>query len=230
MNDRLKNLVEKIDALTLRERGMVMAAVLAIIVMFWHSVLMGPLNLEQDTLEKKLESLKTQLKVISVEEEAVVKRGGFDPNLEERKIAQELEKQLQVLDASIEEHAANIVTPPQMSEMLKKILAEQANLQLVSLSSVDAEPLLKAPEKKQVKQPQEPVQKSQQNRIALYKHGMDIQISGAYLDVLAFLEAVEQVQWDVFWDAVSIKIAEYPNNQVSIKLHTVSLDSAWIGI
>lgn len=230
MNKRLSKLADRIDAMTLRERGFVMAAVLAVMIMSWYSILVEPLNLEQDTLEKSLESLKVELKAISIQEEAVVKHGVYDPNEAERKIAQQLEKQLQVLDAEIKQHATNIVTPSQMTEVLGKILAEQANLQLISLSSVDAQPLLADPKKKQTKRLQRPEPRPQQNLITLYKHGMNIEIAGAYLDVLTFLQAVEKLEWDIFWDAISIKIAGYPNNRVSIKLHTVSLDSAWIGI
>lgn len=228
MNKKISKLADKIDALTLRERGMVFAAMLALLIMVWNSILMEPLNKEQDVLQSELSSFEDLMKTIVIEEETIIKRGSYNPNEKEHKRIVELEKQLQTANKQIEQYGSNVVTPPQMTDLLEKILAEQTNLELISLSSVDARPLLADTKKKQAKKQQQP--QPQQDRITLYKHGMNIELAGAYLDVLSFLRAVEKLQWDIFWDAISITITEYPNNRVTIKLHTISLDSAWIGI
>jgi len=228
MKQHILKLAEKIDALTLRERGVVMAAVLAVVIMAWDSILMEPLNQEEKIFKLELKSLDTRVSAITVESESLIKLGSFNPNLKAIVRIQDLEKRIQKLDSKIKGLATNVVTPTQMAQLLDEMLAQQANLDLVRLESIDSEPLVKNGRTKQPAEMDDT--KAVESKGLIYKHGMIIQVVGSYMDLLTFLQTVEGFEWGVLWDSVVINQRGYPRNNITVRLHTISLDKSWIGV
>ena len=51
-----------------------------------------------------------------------------------------------------------------------------------------------------------------------------------YLDVLAYLHALESLEWRFYWRLLELESTAYPRNRVRIELSTLSLDKDWIGV
>jgi len=64
----------------------------------------------------------------------------------------------------------------------------------------------------------------------MYKHGLRIQLSGQYPDILRYLGALEALPWKVFWGEVQLQTEKYPVSRVTLVIYTLSLDEAWIGV
>ncbi len=52
---------------------------------------------------------------------------------------------------------------------------------------------------------------------------------GTYFDVIHYLEQLEKVT-GFSWEQLDYKVVGYPNAEVKIKLHTISLSEGWIGV
>jgi MSHA biogenesis protein MshJ len=64
----------------------------------------------------------------------------------------------------------------------------------------------------------------------VYKHGMNIEVTGGYLDILHYLKSLEALPWKVFWGKVSLKTENHPDSRVSLLIYTLSTHEAWIGL
>lgn len=63
-----------------------------------------------------------------------------------------------------------------------------------------------------------------------YLHPVEIVVEGRYLDIVAYLRALESLQWHFYWRVLELETKAYPLNRVRIELSTVSLDKEWIGV
>ncbi len=63
-----------------------------------------------------------------------------------------------------------------------------------------------------------------------YVHPVEIVVEGTYLDVLAYLHALESLEWRFYWRLLELESTAYPRNRVRIELSTLSLDRDWIGV
>jgi len=64
----------------------------------------------------------------------------------------------------------------------------------------------------------------------LFRHGLRLELEGSYLDFLDYLDAVERLPWQLYWGTLSLNTQEYPRNEISIEIFTLSLDEDWIGV
>ena len=55
-------------------------------------------------------------------------------------------------------------------------------------------------------------------------------LEGRYLDVLAYLEALEALPWHFYWRRLELTATSYPTNRVRVELGTVSMGSEWIDL
>ena len=63
-----------------------------------------------------------------------------------------------------------------------------------------------------------------------YLHPVELVIEGRYLDIVAYLHALEGLPWHFYWRVLELETKQYPLNRVRIELSTVSLDKEWIGV
>jgi MSHA biogenesis protein MshJ len=63
-----------------------------------------------------------------------------------------------------------------------------------------------------------------------YVHPVELVVEGNYLDVLAYLHALENLPWRFYWKILELQTTHYPTNRVRIELSTLSMDKDWIGV
>ncbi|UUZ54713.1 hypothetical protein LP419_01235 [Massilia sp. H-1] len=111
-----------------------------------------------------------------------------------------------------------------MSGLLEKILRSQRSLKLVSMRTLregEAEPA--------------PAPATAQNgaRLALpaellHKHGVEVVVQGSYADIVAYLDALESMQGQIFWGGAAMKVDTYPKATLTLVVYTVNLDKKWV--
>lgn len=66
--------------------------------------------------------------------------------------------------------------------------------------------------------------------VALYRHGIKLTLTGRYSALQAYLADLEQLQWKFFWQEFDLKVTEYPNNELSVTLYSLSTERKFIGV
>jgi len=64
----------------------------------------------------------------------------------------------------------------------------------------------------------------------VYMHGVEIVVQGGYLDMLQYMQALEKMPWQLFWNKASLQVEEYPKATLNLTLYTLSLDRKWMNL
>jgi MSHA biogenesis protein MshJ len=61
----------------------------------------------------------------------------------------------------------------------------------------------------------------------LYRHGVEITLSGSYSDLHAYLNALEQLPRRVYWGELKINAQAHPAIVMTLTVYTISLEKTW---
>ena len=64
----------------------------------------------------------------------------------------------------------------------------------------------------------------------IYRHGMELTVSGGYLELLRYLEQLEGLPTQLYWTALDLNAASYPSHRMKIVVYTLSLDRSWLNV
>jgi MSHA biogenesis protein MshJ len=215
-------LVKKYESLTLRERAIVVFAILGAAIYLWDQMLMQPLRNQRMSLDSEL---------------SLASASGFDaqsvdlsdPRQVNLKRAAELQTRVQLLDTQIAGTASGFVAANRMVEVLNDVLDRQGTLELVSIRNLPVVSLVPPPKAEEGAAPVEPEANAGPGEPP-YVHAIEIVIEGQYADILDYLEALEALPWRFRWNTLDLNARGYPRNRVRIELSTLSLDATWLGV
>lgn len=226
-----ESLAARIDALSLRERGFVMAGVLAVTYFLWSSAIMQPMERRQRELSSDQLRVAAELTALNAQAQAMLKQAKEDPNKIHRAELEALKAELAGLNKDLEGTTDHLVPPGQMAKVLEAVLLGSSGLQLLQVASLGSSPLVPeskpaAPKAKDAAQEDPDIDVPARK---VYKHGVKLVMQGSFFSVLEYLRKLEQLDWNFFWDAVEFRVVDYPDATVEITVFTISLDATWIG-
>lgn len=220
LNAQVAALRDRIDALSLRERGMVFIAVMVVLYLVAANVVFGPLRTEHGRIQQDLKTKRNQVQTVEMQTQALVASGAGDINAQNTTKIAALKRQLNELDVAMDTMTSGVVPPKEMAKLVERMLSQNRSLELVKLENLP--PALLGDAKSAPAQSTTAVQ--------IYKHGMRVQVRGRYLDVVNYLKALEALPWKVFWGEVSLETEKYPSSKVTFVIYTLSRHPGWIGV
>jgi MSHA biogenesis protein MshJ len=213
---------QRIDSATLRERFMMFAAGLLIVVGTLHAALVEPQVAEQRRLtaqqaQRQLEGAKLQAEV-----QKLASGRRQDPNAEARARVDALRQELAQLNGAIAEEQKKFTAPEQMRTVLEEMLSRNRKLRLMDMKTLPLATLSDA-------RTQDSSGKAASGADRLiYRHGVQITLSGTYLDMLGYLTELEKLTTQMYWGGMELNVAEYPSATLKLTVYTLSLDRAWM--
>ena len=221
MRDKIKLLIQKINSLTLRERLLVLVAVLIVMHQAWDSLIWRPQVERSERLLSQESQANDDLLQTQVELKILTAKANQDPDLQTKQQIENLKSQLVSINQQIDETSASLVSPEEMAKLLEQLLTSEKSLQLLKLETQASEPLITSGT-----EGKETVSTTYQ----IYRHGFTIEFAGGYLATLRYIEALEELPWRFFWDGIEYEVDEYPQSKVRLNLYTLSLSKGWIGV
>jgi MSHA biogenesis protein MshJ len=238
---RWQQLAAKIDALTVRERVLLFAAVAAGIVFVAHVTTLGPLLRKQAALRAQVSQQQNNLAGMDGEITQKVKAYQVDPDAPTRARLDAALGQGAQLSGSLRAMQKGLVAPERMGALLDTLLRANGRLQLVSMKTLAVGALLDAPAqpgtgpqpnggKRIGAAPVPPSPREQGARPAdmLYRHGVEIALRGNYLDLVNYMGALEAMPTQLFWGKAQLDVEDYPASRLTLTLYTLSLDPKWM--
>lgn len=224
MKQYWQQLADKIDARTLRERGLIFAMLAVVLLSLVNLTLINPLMAKQKQLSGKMTQEQTQIAAVQAALEAMMHARSMDPDASNRERSQQLKQQLADMDKSLAGMQNGLVQHEKMAALLEDILQRNGQLQLLSLKTLPAAPIVdtgtdttaQAADNKQ--------------QALVYKHGVELTVQGNYNGLLNYLSELEKLPWQMFWSKVKLDAHEFPKVKLSLTLYTLSLDKAWLSI
>lgn len=211
----------RVNALSVRERLLLLIALVTLMVMLWKSYLYDPLLGSTEIISKnigafqsKIYSLEGQIKNVS---EKIVK----DPFLELTDQVEALKKENRRLDENLKELTAQLIPPAEMASMLRSMLDDEEGLEILRVENIPEQSLFS---------PKDEDDEEVIKTLQVYRHGLEIEFRGTYFSTVAFLERLENLQWKLLWDTLDYTVSRYPYATVTLRVNTLSLYQGWIGV
>lgn len=206
-------LVATVDALSMRERLLILITAMILVVAIWQMLLMRPLAQRADFTRAELTALEERIARAnrSLEEQILQLAGGGG---QQRSQIASLQRRIDEINATLGNHAAELIDPGEMARVLEGLLKEQSSLALVRIRNST---------------PQSLSASADSSDVTFYQHGLEIEVQGSYAACLAYLNAIESLPWRLYWQILELDVIEYPQNRIRIEVSTLSLDEEWIG-
>jgi MSHA biogenesis protein MshJ len=194
---------KRFDRLSLRERVLTAAATLTVLIAVFQVLVLQRLELHRKQLTQQLTD------IVAAGNDTT---GGDAGATLQRTI--ELAGQLRQVTARLDSQSAGLIPPQRMTQVIHDVLSRQQGVTLISLRSAAPRELA--------------VSSGAGASNGPYVHSVVLVMQGQYLDVLAYLQALEGLPWHFYWQSLDLDATHYPVTRVTVRLGTVSMSHDWI--
>lgn len=209
----------------IRERVLIALTTGALVFVLGWELLVAPVLAERQQLDNRMQTLSASRDNLLAEQQTLNSQLANDPSAELRERLQVRQNRLERLNQQISETTGQLIAPRDMVALLRNMLAAQQGLALESLLLREPLPVYDGDQRagsgSSDNAPPEPL---------LYAHDVELTISGGYLDVMNYLEKLEAMDDRLGWLRLNYKAGAWPEGKASIRVRTLSLDAAWLGV
>lgn len=213
MKALFKQYAERIDNASLRERVLLFLAAALALVFVVNAMLIKPLRDAQRRLISDISQNQLELRTIQGEVQRLARAREGDPDVRNRERAAALRAEIAALDGRIAEEQRRFTTPQHMREVLEEMLQREKRLRLIDLKTLPVTDLAAT--------------RGQAGR-RVYRHGVEMTLAGGYLDLYAYLSALEGLPTQLYWGRAEMSVGEYPEATLKLTVYTLSFDQAWL--
>ncbi len=191
---------------TLRERMLVLGAMLALILSGGWFMLGEPIFLANQKIQKSIDATTTQVNNLKSDLEDIQQQLKNNPNAELQQQINELQQETQALKQQLIADLNLVLSPEAMTEMVKGIMQSANGVQIVEMTSMPVEELSAG---------------SEEQKVVLYKHPLQIRVVGQYFKLQQFIKSLKKLPYSIYWEYVSYKVQQYPNGELTIEIYSV---------
>ena len=225
LNMRVRPLAQRLDQMSLRERGLIFSVGVVLIYCLWQTMLMDPVIARTRMAEQRLNGARDKILIVDQAGAAIAQ----DPAVIAQVRNHALQHRLDTLDAELASAAKGYVSPARMTDMLREMLAGQHSLRLISLMNLPVESV----SARVFTVKTDPVADQPMDRQSdqgPFLHPVEIVVEGDYGAIVDYLHSLEQMPYQIHWQRVELIAGEYPNNRVRIVIGALSLSRQWISV
>jgi len=199
--------IDRIDALELRERVLLLAATVAVLFLSVDSAGFQPTLKAQQVTEERVSELEMKLGALRQQAMLLSYKTDEDTLAARYRRRDTLAAELAALDARLVDQLGALVEPAQAAELLEQVLTRHRGLRITSLRA-SAEPL-------------DEVAGNADQAGKLGRYQLNLVLEGGYLDLMRYLETLESMPWKFFWQTVDFQVNEYPRAVSRLQLYTL---------
>lgn len=223
MKDLWRSYGRRFDALSMRERVMVFAAAVCVIVFFGFQFGLAKPLAQGSRLSTQIAQHESEAALAQQQTQILTRSLAQDPNDALRKQIADLTAQIEERDLTVRGVQKGLVPPTRMAAVLENMLNRSRSVQLVLLKTLPVTTLVEKPAEEGGS-----LDAAVPDEHQVYKHGVEITLQGNYLDLLDYLAKLEKLPWQMFWAQTRMDASDYPRVRVTLRLYTLSLDKAWL--
>ena len=213
--ETLRRYADRVDAMSLRERVLIFLAVAVVLVAVADSALLEPILRRQKANSLRFQQQQDEIRTMQAQVQGYAQaRSGEGANARRQRL-EKRKAELAALDREIAEKHRGLVTSERMAKMLSEIVKRNPDIELVSLRTVGATGLANAPG-------------SVPGGSGIYRHGVEIAVSGSYLKMLNYVSQLERLPAKIFWGNMELQAGTYPLATLKITLYTLSPEKTWL--
>ncbi len=215
----------RFDALSVRERMMVFAALMVAALALAHTGLIEPQITKQKRLSAAILQKHSEMKAFEAQAKKLFGADAMSGERTARARLADLRTELAALEAQISAEERKFTAPSEMRTVVARLLDRNRGVELVEMRTLPADTIAGAA-KAATKVPQPPAPGER----LIYRHGMELTVSGSYLDLLAYTRDLETLPRQLYWGALRLDAAGHPKLSMKLVVYTLSLDPAWLSV
>jgi MSHA biogenesis protein MshJ len=231
IKQRVLDVAARMDALSLRERGMVFGATIAVLAFAGNTFVLAPQDAKQAALRTQIEQQQAASAAIDAEITARVEGSRIDPDAQSRTRLNTMQQEMGQLGSELLALEHGLVPPERMGPLVEGILRANGRLKLVSMRTLPAEPLAAPGATAATAAPAAPATPAPAaggDVPLLYRHGVEVTVRGNYLDMVDYMSTLDAMPTRMFWGRAQLDVETYPTARLTLTLHTLSLDRQWM--
>jgi MSHA biogenesis protein MshJ len=218
MNSKLRQYRQRFDAQPIRERGLIALSLIVVIGFVWWNYYAAPMM--KKTGQRQEENLQLSAEVENTRAIVADIRQRIAAGVYQEKEFQlaSLGKQLDEVEDRLRVKTIELIDPEKMFELMNQLIYRDSRLQLLSLKRREVKPAIPSFDEEAAAAP------------GLYRHVLEIEFAGKYLDILRYMQTLESLDWKLLWDEIEIHSDEFPKATVKVAISTLSTRKEWVGI
>ncbi|WP_417568408.1 MSHA biogenesis protein MshJ [Marinobacter sp.] len=212
----------------IRERALLLVTALVVLIFVGWEFAVTPLQQQNQGLENRIQTLSASRDDLLAQQQMLSQQLATDPSRVLRNQLAARQQRLDRLNRQISDTTGQLIAPKAMVALLRDILAAQESLVLQGMELKTPTPVF-AP----AADPQSPPERKAQNERPeplLFAHDVEMRIKGSYLNVLSYLERLEALDERLAWVMLEYSAGDWPAGEAVIRVRTLSLDQAWLGV
>lgn len=217
----LTKIAARIDALTLRERALIFFSTLAVLFFVANSLVLTPMFKSNQQYEQLLSTRQAQAQQLEMQMQSALNSGQSDVDAEQNLRLKALRAQLMQHDPAQRGTTRKLIPPTEMVTLVEQILSHNRALQVIHIENLAPESL-DASGNGSTPSPNAPA-------TGIYRHGMQIELRGRYVDIVNYLHELETLPWKMYWGRFTLLAEDYPNSRMTLIIYTLSLRPGWMG-
>lgn len=228
-----QRLADRVDAFSLRERGLIFLAIALVLIVSVNLLLIDPLLTRSKNLQQRIVQDELQIQAMRSQIEELVAAANIDPDAALKARLENLRLQSEQAAVALQDIQSGLVPPQRIPALLQDLLRHSRSVSLVAMKTLPVETLgVAGPAAISSASAEagagERTDPSSGPVGSVYKHGVEITVQGGYLDLLSYLDGIEALPWQMFWGKADVDGKNYPTVTLTLRLHTLSLDEEWL--
>lgn len=212
---RLRKLVERVNAFSLRERALLLLAAFAVIFLIWDFSTMQPLSQRQEAVRTELQNVRERVDELTRNLQQLAAERGRDPNRQLLAERDSLQSEIGELEARLAERHGGIASQEESVSVLAGLLARRAGVDIVELENI----------------PPGRLESASGNPVpGLFVHRVRVIIESDFNGIRDYLDQTSELPRGVFWESMELTVDQWPTNRIEMILYSVTLDDRWLGV
>ncbi|OEE79902.1 MSHA biogenesis protein MshJ [Vibrio genomosp. F6 str. FF-238] len=208
---------DKFMALSSREKWLILLCGAVGFFFVFLTFLVEPSLQDYNNSKNQLRQIKQNNQLAESELMVLTAKLSKDPDQEIDKEYQSLIVQSQELSLQLSEIIESLVAPTQMSHLLESVLVSGKDLKLISLESLNAEPIVKNNDQ------------SEGHYSGYFVHPVRIELTGNYFAIEKYLNALENLPVKYYWRHFNYSVEKYPEARLILEVYTLGTRQEFIG-
>lgn len=228
MKDKYQSYKLKYESLVVRERLLLLGALLAAIYFIWEIVFYSPLAEKKEVMVARERVATQQINSTQAQLEVFKMLAGRDPNGDLKVELEKLKSKLLRLDNNLAELAKGLVPADKLPDLLHDLVLKANEVELLEIKTLPvSEVRLSEVSEARASEPapnpglnvtaNSPVAQKK-----IFKHGVHLRLAGSYTSLYEYLVRVEGSSWQLYWETLKYEVTAYPGAHLELKVYTLS--------
>ena len=210
------------DSFSPRRKVAIAAVLLAVVYGAFYLLIFAPMMARNQSLSSEITLLARELNNLTAQEKVLSQGVSQDSRVQKVQTVKGLKQRVDELDQRLESLSLGLIGAHQLPIVLRDVLRQRGNLELVSMRAMPAEPM-------QVNNtPSSDIGETVEVPAILFKHRVSLRLRGKFFDLQQYLTALESGPWRFYWERLDYRVDTYPKAEVTLNVFTLSLDQGML--